>query len=276
MSSLYIVSTPIGNLEDITFRAVRILNDVDVIAAEDTRVTRKLLAHYNIRTKVISYNDNNRNKRIPYIIGLLKLKNVALVSDAGTPVISDPGLELIQACVEQKFNVVPIPGPSAATTSLSISGFPGKEFLFLGFLPASQNHKRKLLESISGIKYPLILFEAPHRLRKTLSDLIYVFGNRKISVVREVTKFYEEVFRSSILECQEHFTNPKGEFTLIVEGNHIEPDCPTEEIYKMFDELISTGSSPREAREIIFSRTKISRREIYRMSISKKQSTVTP
>ena len=276
MPSLYIVSTPIGNLEDVTFRAVRILNNVDVIAAEDTRVTRKLLTHYDIHTRVISYNDNNRNKRIPYIMGLLKSKDVALVSDAGTPVISDPGLELVQACVEQEFNVVPVPGPSAATTSLSISGFSGREFLFLGFLPANQGRKRKLLETTSSLKYPIILFEAPHRLKKTLSDLIYVLGNRKIAVVREVTKFYEEVYRGSISECQEHFGNPKGEFTLIVQGSHQTPDYQTEDIYQMFEELVSTGCSSKEAREIIFSRTKISRREIYRISISKKQSTLTP
>lgn len=219
--SLFIISTPIGNLEDITFRAVKTLKEVDIIAAEDTRRTRKLLAHYDIHNKIISYHDYNKTRISDKILSLLLLnKNVGLVSDAGTPCISDPGFYLTRKALENDIKIVPIPGPSAILASLVISGLPTDRFIFEGFLPRGKGKKRKRLEELSGEARTLILFESPHRIQDTLKEIHAVFGNRKVVIAREMTKIYEEITRIELqhIEAVGEFKKPKGEITLIVEG----------------------------------------------------------
>ena len=220
MGVLYVVATPIGNLEDITFRAVRVLQDVSTIAAEDTRTTKKLLQRYKIRTPLVSYYEGNRAMRIPFLLEKLgRGEDVALVSEAGTPIIRDPGQELVQAAVQEGIRVIPIPGPSSVTAALAVSGMPSDEFQFLGFLPSRRKERRQSLERAAGSPHTLVVFEAPHRLRVSLRDMAEVLGgNRLVAVCREMTKVYEEVFRSTIEEAAAHFTQPRGEFTLVIAG----------------------------------------------------------
>lgn len=225
MAILYLVSTPIGNLEDITLRAKRILGEVDIIACEDTRKTGVLLVKLNIpRKKLLSYYEENELRRIPEIVRLLKEgKNVALVSNAGTPTISDPGFKLVRECLIQGIKVEAIPGPSAILTALVSSGLPTDKFLFLGYLPKKQGKRKKLLENckLSAVHYTLIFYESPHRLIETLKDLQEIFGDIEIVLCRELTKIYEEIKRKKISETIAYFekTPPKGEFTLLFNFN---------------------------------------------------------
>ncbi|HDD44475.1 MAG TPA: 16S rRNA (cytidine(1402)-2'-O)-methyltransferase [Candidatus Desulfofervidus auxilii] len=214
---LYIVATPIGNLEDITLRALKVLKEVNLIAAEDTRHTKKLLNFYNIKTRIISYREQNREKQGKKILKLLKEgKNVALVSDAGTPCISDPGVHLVDLALKEGIKVVPIPGPSALVAALSIAGVPIHPFLFLGFLPQKEGKKRKLFESLKNLHYTIVFFESPHRLKKTLKLLEEIYPESKIVIAREVTKFHEEIIRGKIKEIQEKLKEIKGEITIIL------------------------------------------------------------
>lgn len=225
MAILYLVSTPIGNLEDITLRAKRILGEVDIIACEDTRKTGVLLVKLNIpRKRLLSYYEENELRRIPEIVRLLKEgKNVALVSNAGTPTISDPGFKLVRECLNQGMKVEAIPGPSAILTALVSSGLPTDKFLFLGYLPKKQGKRKKLLENckLSAVHYTLIFYESPHRLIETLKDLQEIFGDIEIVLCRELTKIYEEIKRKKISETIAYFekTPPKGEFTLLFNFN---------------------------------------------------------
>ncbi len=215
---LYIVSTPIGNLEDITFRAVRTLKEVDYIAAEDTRHSRILLDRYEIKTSVLSYHSHSSHHKVDKIIELLKEgKSVALISDAGTPGISDPAYTLIQAAIAEQIQIVPIPGPSSALAALVMSGLPINQFLYLGFLPLKKG-RQTLLTQLAEEKRTIVIFESPHRLEKTLSQLLEYLGNRQIAVCREITKLHEEVVRGTLTEAIEHFKNrkPKGEFVLVI------------------------------------------------------------
>ena len=265
MPSLYIVATPIGNLEDITLRALRVLKEASLIAAEDTRTTRKLLARYDIHTPLTSYHDHNKVQKIPTIIEALGKGDVALVSDAGTPGISDPGLELVQAAVDRGLSVVSIPGPSAVVTALSVAGIPAEHFLFLGFLPRRKGERQGLLRSVSELPYTLVIYEAPHRLQRTLADLHDVLGNRPMAAVREATKLYEEVFRGTISQCQEHFTAPRGEFTLVIGGRPgMETSSPLEAEERLRS-LLEQGVSSREAREQVAAETSLPRRAVYQM-----------
>jgi len=228
---LYLCATPIGNLEDITLRALRVLREVDLIAAEDTRHTRKLLSHYDIHTPLTSYHDHNRRKKGGEIVGhLLAGKQVALVSDAGLPGISDPGAELVGQALERGVMVVPIPGPSASVTALVVSGLPTDAFVFEGFLPAAGKRRRKSLALLKEERRTLIFYESPHRLLSTLTDMLAVFGDRPLAVARELTKRYEEVVRETIAGAlrffQEH--EPRGEFTLVV-GGRTPPESGEEE-----------------------------------------------
>lgn len=230
MGNLYIVATPIGNLQDITLRAIKILSEVDVIACEDTRKTGLLLTRSHLvrgltsqRPQLLSYYEQNELQRIPQIISLLKEgKDVALVSNAGTPAISDPGFKLIREAIYQGIEVISIPGPSAILTALTSSGLPTDKFLFLGYLPKKQGKRKKLLESMKTIqqfnKLTIIFFEAPHRLLKTLVDFQEVFGDIEIVICRELTKIHEEIRREKISEAIKHFeqVKPKGEFTLLI------------------------------------------------------------
>ena len=221
--SLYIVATPIGNLEDLSLRALRILKEVDLILCEDTRTTRKLLSHYDIHTPVLSYHQHSRLQKIDYIIDQLRQgKNLALVSEAGTPGISDPGCKLINSAIEQYSNltIIPIPGPSALVSSASISGFPMDRFLFLGFLPRKKKRK-KFLEIIKNSKFPIIFYESPYRVIKTLEELQEMLKDREVVVCRELTKKFESVYRGSIPEVLRELKADKikGEFVVIV--NHL-------------------------------------------------------
>lgn len=218
MATLYIVATPIGNLEDMTLRAIRVLHEVKLIAAEDTRKTRRLLASQGITTPMTSYHEHNKRAKTPHLLRVLEEGDVALVSEAGMPGINDPGYDLVSAAIDREIRVVPVPGPSAITAALAVSGITAEQFIHLGFLPRRKGVRRKLLESIAGEQRSISAFETPHRLSSALTDIGEVLGERKIAVCREMTKFHEEVFRGTVQQAKEHFTNPKGEFTLVIEG----------------------------------------------------------
>lgn len=215
---LYIVATPIGNLEDITLRAIKILKQVDIIAAEDTRHTLKLLNHLQISKPLISYHRHNEEiKTEELITKLLEGKNIALVSDAGTPVISDPGGEIVKKAIENEIKVIPVPGACAAITALIASGIDAKEFTFLGFLPQNNKNRKAKLNQIEKLETTIILYEAPHKLIKTLEDLKPIIQNRKIVLARELTKIHEEYIAGEIEQIQKQLTNPKGEYVIIIE-----------------------------------------------------------
>jgi 16S rRNA (cytidine1402-2'-O)-methyltransferase len=218
---LYIVSTPIGNLEDITLRALRILKEVDLIAAEDTRHTGLLLKHFGIQKPMTSYFEGNEMKKREWILSRLNQGDrIALVSDAGTPGISDPGFRLIQIAIENRIPIVPIPGPSAVITALSVSGLPTDAFLFKGFLPHKSKKRRDLLKELEETRETLIFYESPHRLDETLKDILDILGDREIVLTRELTKVYEEILRGSVSEVQRLIGERKlkGEITVLIEG----------------------------------------------------------
>jgi 16S rRNA (cytidine1402-2'-O)-methyltransferase len=223
--TLYIVATPIGNLEDITHRALRVLQQADLVACEDTRRTRVLLNHFGIKTKTISYHEHNERERAAEICKLLAAgKNVALVSDAGTPLINDPGFRVVNAAIEQELPVVPIPGPTAFVSALVASGLPSDEFYFAGFLPARANARRARLEELSAIPATLIFYEAPHRIAITLRAALETLGNRDAAVARELTKIHEEIARGSLSTLAQHFNadaRARGEMVLIISGARI-------------------------------------------------------
>jgi len=219
--TLYIVSVPIGNLEDITLRALRILKEVDLIAAEDTRHTRKLLSHYDIHTPMISYFEHNESQRDKTLLKRLESgDNIALVPDSGTPAISDPGYTIINTCIKDGFKVIPIPGPSAILASAVVSGFPLHNFTYEGFLSFKRSGRLKKLKSLVDEKRTMIFFESPHRLVKFLNDMLETFGDRQIVIANDVTKFFEDIYRGSISSSIAKYTenDPKGEFTIIVKG----------------------------------------------------------
>ena len=269
MPTLYVVATPIGNLEDITLRAIRILGEVDLIAAEDTRTTRRLLTRYDIHTPLTSYNEHNHARKLPAILAALADGDVALVSDAGTPGISDPGLELVRAAAEEGFSVVSIPGPSAVVTALAVSGMQADRFLFLGFLPRRRADRRRLLASASALPDTLVAFETPHRLRDTLADMLDTLGDRQMIALREATKLHEETFRGTISACLTHFAEPRGEFTLVVEAGKLEAAQPsTAEVEAMLRDMLRAGVPAREARERVAAETGMPRRDVYRLWLS--------
>jgi len=221
MGNLYLVATPIGNLEDITFRAIRILREVRLVAAEDTRHTRKLLTRYEINTHLLSYHEHNKDTQGANILRALEEGDVALVSDAGTPGLSDPGYELIKAALDAGHIVSPIPGPSAPIAALVASGLPTDAFFFLGYIPRRGSERRRLLESLADEERTLLFFEVPHRLKQTLEDLELSFGkDRLVAICRELTKLHEEILRGTLQEVRTHFSNvePRGEFTLVIGG----------------------------------------------------------
>ena len=215
----YVVGTPIGNLEDITLRALRILREVDLIAAEDTRRTKKLLGRYNIHTPLTSYFEHNKIVKTNFLIEKLKEgKNIALVSDAGMPGISDPGYFIIQKVLKENISILPIPGSTAFVPSLVISGLSTRSFVFEGFLPSKKKARCDKLKELKSERKTIILYEAPHRLVVTLEDILDILGDRKVSLTRELTKKFEETFRGRVSEAIEKFNKPKGEFTIILQG----------------------------------------------------------
>lgn len=220
--TLYVVSTPIGNLEDITLRALRVLKEVDLIAAEDTRHSLHLLNHFDIHKPLTSYHDHNKHLKAPQLVHqLISGKNIALVSDAGTPGISDPGYHLIQCAIKEKVPVVPIPGVTAMITALSVSGLPTDSFLFIGFLPRKTVARKKVLETLKGLECTLVFYESPYRIQALLEDIANVLGNRTMTLARELTKKFEEILRASVSEIISNLPERaiKGEFTVIVHGN---------------------------------------------------------
>lgn len=219
--TLYLVGTPIGNLEDMTMRAIRILKEADLIAAEDTRQTRKLLTHFDIHTRLVSYHEHNKGASGPKLIRiLLGGQSIALVSDAGLPAISDPGAELVADAVEEGIAVVPVPGANAALSALIMSGLPTDRFLFAGFPPREKKTLAKWLQELTGEQATLIMYESPHRLTKTLDAMLAHFGDRRIAVIRELTKRHEEAVRGTVSECMAWFqeNQPLGEFCIVTEG----------------------------------------------------------
>lgn len=265
MPSLYIVATPIGNLEDISLRALRTLREVKLIAAEDTRRTKQLLVKYDIKTPVTSYHEHNKWTKLDYILDCLKAGDVALVSNAGMPGISDPGYELILAANERGIPVVPIPGPSVVITALVVSGLPTERFIYIGFLPHKSSSRRRLLESVADEYGTIVVLESPYRLQASLNDILLVLGDRKVAVCRELTKIHEEVFRGTIRQAIDHFTQPKGEFTLVIEGKG-EKEKPqlTEAIERQLHSLRLSGVTAKGAIAKVAGETGLSKRELYR------------
>jgi len=218
MPILYVIGTPIGNLEDISLRALRILREVKLIAAEDTRTTHHLLNAYDIKTPLTSYHDHSKKAKLNYLLDYLEKENLALVSEAGMPGLSDPGYRLIVAAIERGIPVVPIPGASAVITALVVSGLPTDQFLYVGFLPRRKGQRQRLLNSIVDEPRTIVAFETPHRLQEALSDIEEILGDRRVCVCRELTKVHEEIFRGRVSQAREHFTEPRGEFSLVIEG----------------------------------------------------------
>ncbi len=268
MPTLYVVATPIGNLEDITLRALRILSEVALIAAEDTRVTRRLLNRYEIGTPLTSYNEHNSPAKLPVILARLADDDVALVTDAGSPGINDPGAWLVEAAGGAGHTVTPVPGPSAPTAALSVSGMYGDSFVYLGFLPKKRANRVKVLASVAGQERTLVLLETPHRLRDALGDIAETLGDRTIAVCRELTKLHEEVFRGTVSQAIDHFQEPRGEFTLVIQGGTEEPvdtGDAEEAARTMLAELRSQGAHAKDAVSQVVGATGLPRRQAYRM-----------
>jgi 16S rRNA (cytidine1402-2'-O)-methyltransferase len=264
MPVLYVVATPIGNLEDISLRAIRVLREVKLIAAEDTRKTRRLLAAYDIKTPMTSYYEHNKLTKLDRVLDCLKEGDVALVSEAGMPGISDPGYELIVAAGRQDIPVVPVPGPSAITTALAVSGLPTDRFLYIGFLPNKAGARRRALESIVDEPGTLIILEAPHRILAALEDILVALGDRRLAVCRELTKLHEEVFRGTVSEAITHFTAQRGEFTLVIEGKgaRAKPRL-TEDVEKQLHQMYLAGATVKEAVATVAGETGLPRKELY-------------
>ena len=267
MPSLYVVGTPIGNMEDMSARALRVLHDVAVIAAEDTRTTRKLLTHYGIHTRLLSFQEHNAPARIPQLLGILEDSDVALVTEAGTPGVSDPGTSLVAAAGEQGLQVVSIPGPSSVTAAVSISGFPGERFNFIGFLPRRKGERKRLFQSLNKEHETIVALESPHRVVASLADMLEVWGERRIAVCRELTKMHEEVFRGTLQSAVDYFQEPRGEFTLVIEGMTSKPPVNTEATRTSAREellrLSSQGLGAKEAVAVVVKSTGMPRKIVY-------------
>jgi 16S rRNA (cytidine1402-2'-O)-methyltransferase len=271
MGTLYLVATPIGNLEDITARALRLLREVSLIAAEDTRHTRQLLAHFDIHTPLTSYFEHNKLARREEILAALEVGPVALVSDAGMPGLSDPGYELVRAALEAGHRVVPVPGASALTAALVASGLPTDTFVYLGFLPRKGSDRQRLLATVARQPRTLVAFEAPHRLIEALSDLETVLGDRPIAVARELTKLHEEIFRGRVSEARAHFTQTGvlGEVTLVIGGAREEADAPWDEtrVRAELGRLKAEGMSTKEAARFVAEMSGWRHRAVYKVAL---------
>lgn len=271
--TLYVVGTPIGNLEDMTFRAIDVLRKVQAIAAEDTRHTGKLLQHFQITTPQVSYHDHNRRSRHPELLQRLERGDaIALVTDAGMPGISDPGYELVKACVEHEIAVVPIPGVTAVTTALSASGLPTDRFTFEGFLPAKSQERRNYLEMIRTETRTLVFYEAPHRLRSLLKDMVEIVGDdRSIVLARELTKLHEQFWRGSLKAANEYYQThePQGEFTVVLSGYEtIEPVLSESALKAELQQLLQQGLSRSQASRQLAQQTTLPRRQIYQLALT--------
>jgi 16S rRNA (cytidine1402-2'-O)-methyltransferase len=278
--TLFIVATPIGNLEDITQRALRVLREVDLIACEDTRHTRKLLNHFNIDKKTISYHEHNERERAEELCDLLESgKNVALVSDAGTPLINDPGYRIVAAAIERGIRVIPVPGPVAFVAALAASGLPTDEFFFGGFLPARSHPRRARLEELRSVRATLAFYEAPHRIVAALKDAAEALGNRRAVVARELTKLHEEFVRGTLYDLVEQFSQAgtaRGEMVLIISGEAVESSpanqeqTNTERLVARVTELEREGLNSKDALKSAARELGIKRAEAYRMMTAQK------
>ncbi len=266
MGTLYLVATPIGNLEDITLRALRVLRECSLVATEDTRTTGRLLAHFNIEKPMFSHYEHSKPANLERILTMLEVSNVALVSEAGTPLVSDPGYDLVQAAVERGFRVISIPGPSAMTAALPVSGLPTDRFLFLGFLPRKSADRRRALTNVAKVRATLVLFEAPHRLRATLADCVdSLGGQRHCAVCRELTKLHEEVWRGSLVGAlaEWHDREPRGEFTLVVEGAAKPAPWDEDRVRSQLPVLQAEGIRRSEAARRVARRSGWAKSEVY-------------
>ena len=271
--TLYLCATPIGNLADISQRFIETMELADLVAAEDTRVSIKLLNHLNIKKTLVSYHEHNKAERGAYLISQLKEgKNVALVSDAGTPAISDPGEDLVRLCIENGINVTSIPGCVAAVNALILSGLPAKRFAFEGFLSVNKRHRKEHLESLKNDPHTMIFYEAPHKLTYTLEDMKAVFGEeRRIALARELTKLHEEIFRGTLSEASEKFKieKPRGEYVIVVEGKNEEDNADEEKWWEKLtvcehvDFYIEKGMNSKEAIKSAALDRNVQKREVY-------------
>ena len=274
MGTLHLVATPIGNLEDISPRAVRILRESRLIAAEDTRVTRKLLAHFDIHTPLTSYFEHNKLAKLETILAALNKGSVALVSDAGTPAINDPGYELVCAALEAGHTVSPVPGPTAPVAALVASGLPTGSFLYLGYLPRKSSERLAMVSQIASLPHTLVFLETPHRLLSALKDLETVLGDRQISIARELTKVHEEIWRGSISAGAEYFTQnePRGEFTLVIAGQRTDEKSRwTDDKVKIALKIgLKLGESPAVLAGRVAQESSWNRREVYKLAVELK------
>lgn len=278
MGILYLVATPIGNLQDLTLRATRVLQEVALVAAEDTRTARNLLTHLQISKPITSYFEHNKLSKLDSILEALNRGDVAVISEAGMPGVSDPGYELVCAALARGIQVVPIPGPSAILAALVASGLPTDQFTYLGFLPRQKSARRKFLQSIAREPRTLVAFEAPHRLIDCLHDVAAELGNRQICVAREITKLYEEFFRGTVNAAREHFAAhpPRGEFTLVIAGMNDERQMTNDEnllwddarVIAAVKELIAAGTNRTEAVKRIARESGRARRAVYQLVIA--------
>jgi len=265
---LYLVATPIGNLEDITLRALRVLGEVDLVACEDTRRTSQLLAHFGIRARLISYHEHNEAARSRELLERLAAgANIALASDAGTPLVSDPGFRLVELASKAGIRIVPVPGPSAPLAALAASGLATDAFYFAGFLPARRSQRRKALEKLRDIPATLIFFEAPHRITETLEDIEAVLGERRVALAREITKLHEEFLRGSVVEIRKSLAERppiKGEITLIVARGGETVEVPQTPLRQEVEALVEAGMSRMEAIKQVARCRGLSKREVYK------------
>jgi len=270
MGVLYLVATPIGNLEDISSRAIKTLNDAALIAAEDTRHSRKLLRHYSIGTPLISYHEHNKLSRVDQILTALSQGDVALISDAGTPGLNDPGYKLVRAAISAGYDVSPIPGPSAPIAALVASGLPTDSYIFLGYLPRKTGERQGRLASVRELSFTLVFLETPHRLEAALKDILDVLGNRSIAVARELTKMHEEIFRGGVAEALTHFTQtgPRGEFTLVIAGQTLSVErWPEDRMKSAIQAYQKEDIPPSQIAAQLAAKSGWPRREIYRFLI---------
>jgi 16S rRNA (cytidine1402-2'-O)-methyltransferase len=267
---LYVVPTPIGNLEDITLRALRVLKEVDLIAAEDTRHSQHLLNHYGIKTALTSYHEHNEREKAALLVERIKNgANIALISDAGTPAISDPGFRLVVAAIDAGINVVPLPGASALATVLSASGLPTDRFIFEGFLPAKQSERKARLQAVVDATASLIFYEAPHRLQDTLREMLEVLGDRQIVVAREVSKIHEEFLRGTVSQVIAGMADReiKGEITIVVHGSSGEGRVSEAQLRSEIETLLGAKTAVKEIAELLGERYQLPKREVYRLAL---------
>jgi len=269
MGTLYLVATPIGNLEDMSPRAIRVLRESTLIAAEDTRHTGKLLKHFGIETPLTSYFEHNKLNKLDFILEKLSQGDVALVSDAGMPAINDPGYELVQAALASNFDVRPVPGPSAPISALAVSGLPTDSFLYLGYLPHKANDRQKFIGQIANSSYTLIFLESPYRIVEALEDLIAILGDRKICVAREMTKMFEEYWRGTVSGAVEYFKSQpaRGEFTLVVEGKMMDDrEVWTEaELRAAIDKELESEKSAKDISAELAEQSGWNKKDVYRL-----------